>query len=609
MNAMLRRLQRHSAAEAGFTIIEMMVAIIVIAVGLLGLMAVQVRSIGTVALAGQRQTATGLANQVMEQMRSLPYGTLTGGLACTDVASDPTNIAVTSAGTNCVARFRPSYDTTIDEVLVTTSGSQVAPLNPHVQPLTTTKVKSTQYTVRVYISRVNPDPNVDAGYWLSVVSSWASSVTGGQTKLFAARSQVYSPKGCLATTTHPFSGPCQAYHYSDAGSSTGGVTVTATRAGQAIVDGLTTVSSLAGLPGLASRVQSEQVLTSQSEVTTSSFKTVSTAAATASGGGSSAVSSADTDPSSGTANSPASASSASQTSPSTANDNGGGAQLAVDAGSSGTGSTLSTVAAVPSPECRDDAGVLINNGEACSSSSFTVGAAAATTLRLNSLGVRSMTLGSIDAGPTVWRSWGGRSRTGTADHCTGTSGAGCIGAGVRRSLGTVTAGKLADLNGGDRITNALGMDVSSAFASGATPMVSVTGYTDRASTESGINPKASVRSRTGSLTYWSGSGFAPAVNLATVGTTTLSIPEVTGRYGTTTVAVSGQVVITAPGDTVSGSTPCLAAACGVTARAGTVRVDLTYVIASGGVVTGAFTVSVDLGATLAQTNYKAAPSA
>ncbi len=603
-SALRRRLQAHSASEDGFTIIELMVAIMVIAIGLLGLMAVQVRSIGSVALSGQRQAAVGLANQAMEQMRSLPYGTLTGGLVCTDLASDAANITVISAGTNCVADFRPTYDVSVNEALVTTSGTQVAPLNPHIQPLTTTKIKNVQYKVRSYVSRVSR--TADVGYWLTVITTWSSNVTRGETKSFAARSQVYSPSGCLATTTHPFSGPCQAFHYSDAGSSGGGISLSSTRAGLAVVDGLVTTTTSASLLSFAARTQSEQVLSAQSKVTTSAFKLQGGAGD--SGGGFSAVSSADTDPSTGTANSPASSSTVSQSGSTSRTDSGGGTQLTVSADPTGTGSTYSTMTASTTPACSDDANIGITNGQACSSSLATPGAPVATTLRLPAMSVGSMVIGSIAAGATPWNAFGGQFRNGTTDHCTGTSGAGCVAAGMRRSLGTITAGGFAVVTGTDRLRNHLGADVTTAFANGATSLATITGYTDRAYSESGPSAKPSVFSRTGSVSVWNGTGF-DVVPLASVGTATRSIPAVTATYGTTTVTVTGQLVTTAPAATVTGTSPCVSNSCSVKASAGSARVQLTYTIATGGVVVGAFTATVDLGTTLAQTTYKGAPSA
>ncbi len=208
-------LPRRQRGDAGFTLVEMVVAILVISVGLLGLMTVQMRSIATVGLAGQRQNATALGNRAMEQMRALPYGTVTGGMACSDLSNTDTNISVSTVSGGCSATFHPGYDPSISETVVTTtSTSQVAPLNPHIQPTGTsgTTIGNVVYDVRAYITRVSSDLTVDAGYWLTVIVGWKSSASGNTTKTIGTRSQLFSPKGCLALTTHPFSGPCQAFH-------------------------------------------------------------------------------------------------------------------------------------------------------------------------------------------------------------------------------------------------------------------------------------------------------------------------------------------------------------------------------------------------------------
>src|SRR4051794_33017906 len=64
-----RRLQ---ADDDGFTIMEVVVAMMVIAIGMLGLMAIQMRSIKTLGLAKQRQTASALTSRAVEQLRALP---------------------------------------------------------------------------------------------------------------------------------------------------------------------------------------------------------------------------------------------------------------------------------------------------------------------------------------------------------------------------------------------------------------------------------------------------------------------------------------------------------------------------------------------------------
>ena len=52
----------------------------VISAVLLGLITVQLQSLGSVGLAKQRQAGHGSGNRTMEQIRALPYDTVTAGL-------------------------------------------------------------------------------------------------------------------------------------------------------------------------------------------------------------------------------------------------------------------------------------------------------------------------------------------------------------------------------------------------------------------------------------------------------------------------------------------------------------------------------------------------
>lgn len=149
------------------------------------------------------------------------------------------------------------------------------------------------------------------------------------------------------------------------------------------------------------------------------------------------------------------------------------------------------------------------------------------------------------------------------------------------------------------------VDVTGAV--GANPLITVSAYTDQATAESGIGAGSSAGARTGTVKYWTGAGFS-TLNLATAAAGTYGISQVTGTYGTTTVTVAGSLAITAAGAPSSGTTPCQTA-CGVKASGGTAVVQLTYVVAANGTQVGAFTVTLDLGSALAQTTYKAAPSA
>lgn len=604
-----RRLQRRN--DDGFTLMEVIVAMMVLAIGLLGLMAVQASSIGTIGLAKQRQAGSQLANRLMEQMRALPYGVVTGGMYCGDLSAptaDPNLTGISAgAGGACSATFNPTYDPSISEALVTTSSSsQIPPLNPHVQAATTTKIGNVQYTLRAYVTKVTAPAGVDQGYWLTVISTWKSAVTKNVTKSIAARSRLYSPAGCLATTTHPFSGPCQAFLYTNAGSVGGGVTVSSTRTGLPIVDGITTTAASVAMVGMSTRVQSEQIVSAQSDVTTSG-RSATAAGVASTGGGAVATSAADTDPSTGVTTSPGAASTVSQTAGYSYNDNGGGQQFSASGSNADTGSTYSTMTATASPACGDDAGAAISTGQACSTSAVQPAGTLSSSLGLSEVSGRPMTLAEVAAPNTPWRAFGARYVAATAAHCAGTTGAGCVAAGASRTLGTAKAGGIPRLQTGDVVRNAAGTDVSSAFGATSPVLVTITNYSDRATSEAGVGPASPGISRTGTLTYWNGTSFA-TVSLGLAGAS-YTVPQTTATYGTTTVSVAGTVVVGAASASTTGSTPCQSAACTTKATTGSVVATFTYAVYTGGTQTGGFTVTLDLGSALSKTTYKAAPLA
>jgi hypothetical protein len=76
-----------------------------------------------------------------------------------------------------------------------------------------------------------------------------------------------------------------------------------------------------------------------------------------------------------------------------------------------------------------------------------------------------------------------------------------------------------------------------------------------------------------------------------------------------TITMTGSVLVDPVTTVTTGAAPCLTAACTTTSTVGAVRASVQYDIADGTTVLGSFVVSADLGNTIAQTTYKAAPSA
>src|SRR2546430_7766984 len=98
----LRWIRVRLAPEGGFTLVELMVALGVILLALLAMAYTATIGFSDIALARQRQGATGLANQTIEQIRALPFDVLKKGLSNADLTGggDP-NITGGCGATYC----------------------------------------------------------------------------------------------------------------------------------------------------------------------------------------------------------------------------------------------------------------------------------------------------------------------------------------------------------------------------------------------------------------------------------------------------------------------------------------------------------------------------
>ncbi|MCY7366409.1 MAG: prepilin-type N-terminal cleavage/methylation domain-containing protein [Frankiaceae bacterium] len=600
MRASIKRLRlRLGGDDSGFTLTEVVITLFVISAVLLGLVGVQVGALASVALAKERQQATALANRTMEQLRALPYDTVSAGLRTCDTAGDPNIVS---------GAFKPAYDASINEPIVTNStacsGAVLAPLYPHVQQGAPTRVGSTQFAVRTYVSKVSATS--DQGYFLTVLASWSSANTKGVAKLVAVRSRLYSPVGCSSssTATRPFAGPCQAFFYSDAGAAPSGITVSSVTSGSTLVNGSDVVRLEAKLPALSARTQNEQIVSAQSVSSTS--KLLLKRASETSAGGQSGTSAADTDPATGTGNSPGAASAVSYSGSSTLASSGSSvANFSVSAPAAGTGSAFSTTLATATPACKDDAGASLVTNQACSSADLTPNGTYRATMDINMPGggVKAVDLASIvtAAGPPAWRSYGARAILPVSGHCTSTSGIGCVSSGARRSLGQATAGVLPTPGSGD------------AVPTGFSYMAQLNGFSATVASESGISPAVATATRSANtITYWNGAGYSSAA-LSDAGAT-YTLGTATGTYRLAglvalTIQMTGRVVVDPVSMVSSGSAPCRTAACTSTATVGGVQLVVEYNITNDVGAVGSFVVTTDLGNTIAQTTYKAAPSA
>lgn len=172
--------------ESGFTLVELLVTMMVIAGCLLGLIAIQLRALEATTMAKQRQQATALANRTMEQVRAMNPSDVEKGLHTSDLVGDA-NINVASG------RFQPTYDPAMCEPLVAGATQTTGPLYPHRQ---TTTMGATTYTTQVYVTYATFKPNPpkrDDGFNVTVVATWQSNVTKQKVKVVTVRSRVFAP--------------------------------------------------------------------------------------------------------------------------------------------------------------------------------------------------------------------------------------------------------------------------------------------------------------------------------------------------------------------------------------------------------------------------------
>jgi type II secretory pathway pseudopilin PulG len=255
------RIRARLAGERGFTIVETVVAMVVIFGSLTVLMYTATSGFRYIALARERQAATGAATRLMEQLRALSVDTITQGMKTSDIATgDPKIKTPTDCGDGAY-----HYLTCSGERIVHSSDPPtVEPLVPHTGTLTAPEYPTT-YTWATYIT--NSDPSNDP-YRLTVIVSWSGGAVGGVAKFVQVQSLWSSPKGCAASPViHPFAGPCQPF-FTGTATAPQGTVILGPSGSTTIVDGTSFTSLKATLfgPSAEARGSIEQVSQMQGAV-------------------------------------------------------------------------------------------------------------------------------------------------------------------------------------------------------------------------------------------------------------------------------------------------------------------------------------------------------
>ena len=606
-----------SMRNDGFTLVEVILAMMIIVGVMASLLAVVVSSLGTIAQARQRQTATALATQAIERLRALPYDTVT--LATPGDTPDPGAIyAVLDSGQYWLDTTQPAGQevpslSLHEELVVNGVSGRVEDID----------VDEVTYRVHRYVSLAPVTPGGQQAFQLTVLVSWSSAVSRGP-KMTTQRSVAFSPSGCLSTAQSPFAAPCQEYFTANAGQTLGGVTVThPTDSTLPIVGFDSTGGRLLefGFANQTATVLVEQTATGNAGATTTSARQISVSDVRT--GGVTAAAAVDSDPSStpdqhevevtsgqtSSTQALVGAAGALEAVPSTA-DSGRAAAAVFADGSHCVGINGTGLQTGPNPDLRP-----------CSSSHVAPGGSSATLLYkpVPAFGFNGVFAPLVTAAPdsTPARAVAAHVAFNNPGVCPNSSPEAprCAYGAANRELGTVVIGAAV-----------VGSTAPAGFD--ARGIVTVSGLREELVVEEGLGARTPAYSREGVLSIWNGTGYE-SIDLSSfqdlLGTaqtwivppTSIDYPNNSGGRAFTLV-YEGTVTVTRPQMQYTPATrsgnltaDCKAEACVSEVNGGSaVSVNLTVKLYPPGALPPepapyAFGIAANLGGLMGQASYKA----
>jgi type II secretory pathway pseudopilin PulG len=283
MYRLVVRLRSRAGEQEGFTLIEVMVAFAILMIALLALARTATVAFTDVAASRQRQTANQLANQLVEEVRGIPYGSVERGLKTNQLTGD-TNV-VNCAGTYYFPVCPPAAGA--EKLVHTNGGPNVRPLVPHRGTVGPPEFPTT-FSWSVYVTEAADAPSAGA-YRITARVGWAQAQRGGVRNSIDASTLMYAPTGSVDESTHPFVGPKQAYFFGTSNAGAGTMTVSGS------IPGLTFDRMTADLLQTSATVQTEQTVRSEG-ITYLPGLSQSVAGVESNAAGQSDAAQADTDP-------------------------------------------------------------------------------------------------------------------------------------------------------------------------------------------------------------------------------------------------------------------------------------------------------------------------
>jgi hypothetical protein len=219
-----------------------------------------------------------------------------------------------------------------------------------------------------------------------------------------------------------------------------------------------------------------------------------------------------------------------------------------------------------------------------------------------SAAVRSLTtfdLARISAAPSPARTVVSQVLGATTAGCPGTSGDGCAYAAASRRLGTIVLGGLPAGQPGDTVP------------AGFLGMVRITGLAETARAEAGNSERTPTSMRSGTLSYWNGTGYT-AIDLSAATPPPLTPATAAAIYpgvgGSVVVTATPSLTIGSTAKTSTGTLPCTSQQCTRLVQGGAITITVVYQVSVAGSTLTRFALNADLGSLLTSATFTGAPN-
>jgi len=614
--------------DGGFTMMELIVAMVVIAIALLVLTGIQISAARSIAEARDRQEATALGNEAMEQMRAIPFNVLSKGLASnfnsasggdpwvegTDLKIDgqttALQIATSSQDQNLSIPWQPLFDGYGSNLQVRTDAANTG----------------VPYSVRAYTTRSASGDGATVG--LAVVVSWPDRRGGISHTTFRSEAYRGGLNGCGSLDTQPFLGACQALLASS--SSSGSIVTTVSGSSIPSPDSfpvpvlgtgsfytlqMRSANASAGIDSQQVTIASSYVNYGGSTKEDNLESTKAVAEGWAHGYLPIELDASDNPASSNIPASPTSINHIPSAVDETANSlSDGGSPVSLESRSDFL--RPSTLAASSTTGCVTG----ISGGSPCAvanianSSTYDGGSGYITMTVEGTIFRLSRRIGDEDGTQNTDRAWAARfldTPGGSSDvGCQTLTEEGCVSAGANRKMATINIGKVFSSPGkwGPGLDKAgEGIVVIEGRSGCPSGQFEQSVRVQRGNSQKTSATGPSTIFRCGQIRYWSGSDYTP-ITIDNSTDTAVGTDPVTWTGTDVSVTAVATVTILPVSDVSTGPADCVSDSCVVEANAGSITVNVQYTItwSSGSYV---FTTSTVINPPTAKAAFKKAPNA